>query len=95
MICFAVTFDIAPEHWDEATRLLAELTRHTRQEPGNLMYLAHQSQGERRKFFLYEQYVDDAALDAHRRSPHFDQFATNGLYKLVSARSVEFFDPLF
>jgi quinol monooxygenase YgiN len=95
MICFAVTFDVAPEHWDEARRLLDELTQHTRRESGNRMYLAHQSHSERRKFFLYEQYVDEAALEAHRQSPHFDQFATNGLYKLVSARTIEFFAPLF
>ena len=95
MICFAVTFDIAPEHWQEAKRLLGELTRHTRQEPGNHMYLAHQSQAEPRKFFLYEQYVDEAALEAHRQSPHFDKLATNGLYQLISSRSIEFFDPLF
>jgi quinol monooxygenase YgiN len=95
MICFAVTFEIPPEHWDEARRLLGELTRHTRQEPGNLMYLGHQSQSEPRKFFLYEQYVDDAALQAHRTSPHFERFANNGLYKIISSRSVEFFSPLF
>ena len=30
------------------------------------MYLAHRSTTDPRRFFLYEQYDDQAALDAHR-----------------------------
>jgi quinol monooxygenase YgiN len=94
MICFTVTFEFEKSYWKRVRDLLRELTRHTRAEPGNLMYLAHQSQSDQRKFFLYEQYKDEAALEAHRGSDHFARYATNGLYKLMTSRTIEFFDPI-
>ena len=71
MICLAVTFVVKPGHEDEAITLFAKLTEHTRTEPGCRMYLAHRSTTDPRRFFLYEQYDDQAALDAHRAAPSF------------------------
>ena len=71
MICVAVTYVIKPGHEDEAIALFAKLTEHTRTEPGCRMYLAHRSTTDPRRFFLYEQYDDQAALDAHRAAPSF------------------------
>lgn len=95
MICFTVTFEFDPADFEEAKRLLAELTKATRDEPGNLMYLAQQSQMDPRKFLLYEQYKDQAALETHRAAPHFEKYATNGIYKLMKNRAIEFYNPLF
>ena len=75
MICVAVTYVIKPGHEDEAVALFRKLTEHTRAEPGCRMYLAHRSTTDPRRFFLYEQYDDQAALDAHRAAPHFEQYA--------------------
>ena len=66
MICAAVTYVIKPGHEKEAAELFRTLTQHTRAEPGCRMYLAHRSTTDPRRFFLYEQYADQAALDAHR-----------------------------
>ncbi len=46
------------------------------------MYLAHRSTADPRRFFLYEQYDDQAALDAHRAAPHFEQYAKGGLFPI-------------
>ena len=43
------------------------------------MYLAHRSTDRSGKFFLYEQYDDQAALDAHRAAPHFAEHVVGGL----------------
>ena len=94
MICVAVTYLIKPGHEDEAAELLGRLTGPTRSEPGCRMYLAHRSTTEPRKFFLYEQYDDQAALDAHRASPHFAQYAAGGLFKILETRSPEIYEPL-
>lgn len=93
MICLAVTYVIRPGHEAHAAALFATLTAATRTEPGNLMYIAHRSTTEPRRFFLYEQYRDQAALDAHRASPHFAEHAVNGLYPIAESREAELFAP--
>jgi quinol monooxygenase YgiN len=94
MICLAVTFVVKPGHEEEAIGLFARLTEATRAEPGCRMYLAHRSTEDPRRFFLYEQYDDRAALDAHRASAHFARYLTNGLARIIESRTPELYEPL-
>ena len=94
MICLAVTYVIQAGHEAEAIEFLGKLTERTRAEPGNLFYLAHRSLTEPRRFFLYEQYTDQAALDAHRATSHFAQYVTNGLFTIMESRTPEMYEPL-
>lgn len=94
MICVAVTYVIKPGHEAEAVTLFAKLTEATRNEPGCRMYLAHRSTHDPRRFFLYEQYDDQAALDAHRAAPHFEQYAKGGLFPMLESRTPEIYEPL-
>lgn len=94
MICVAVTYVIKAGHEDEAVALFARLTDATRVEPGCRMYLAHRSTTDPRKFFLYEQYDNPAALDAHRAAPHFEQYAKGGLFPILESRTPELYEPL-
>ena len=75
----------------EYLRILQERSR---TEPGCLMYLTHQSTENPLKFLIYEQYRDQAALEAHRNSPHFAQYVRDGLDTIVESRTREFFDRL-
>jgi autoinducer 2-degrading protein len=94
MICVAVTYVIKPGHEQEAVELFRPLSEATRAEPGCRMYQAHRSTTDPRKFFLYEQYDDQAALDAHRASPHFARYATGGLFPILESRTPELYEPL-
>ena len=94
MICLAVTFVVKAGHEDEAVALFAKLTEATRTEPGCRMYLAHRSTVDPCRFFLYEQYDDQAALDAHRAAPHFERYAKNALFPIVESRTPELYEPL-
>jgi quinol monooxygenase YgiN len=94
MVCLAVTFVIQPGREAEAIELFNKLTVATRTEPGCLMYVAHRSLTEPRRFFLYEQYTDQAALDAHRAAPHFAEHGTNGVFQLAESRARELYEPL-
>jgi quinol monooxygenase YgiN len=94
MICVAVTYVIQPGREEEAVGLFARLTEATRAEPGCRMYQAHRSTSDPRRFFLYEQYDDQAALDAHRAAPHFAQYATGGLFPILESRTPELYEPL-
>jgi quinol monooxygenase YgiN len=94
MICVAVTYVIKPGHEPEAIELFGKLTEATRAEPGCRMYLVHRSTAEPRRFFLYEQYDDQAALDAHRAAPHFARYAAGGLFAILESRTPELYEPL-
>jgi quinol monooxygenase YgiN len=94
MICVAVTYVIKPGHEDEAVDLFAKLTEPTRAEPGCRMYLAHRSTTDPRRFFLYEQYDNQDALDAHRASEHFEKYAKGGLFPIIESRTPEIYVPL-
>jgi quinol monooxygenase YgiN len=94
MICVAVTYVVRPGHEEEAVALFGKLTGATRAEPGCRMYLAHRSTVDPRKFFLYEQYDDQAALDAHRATSHFQQYAAGGLFAIIESRTPELYEPV-
>jgi len=48
------------------------------------MFQVHRHKTEPRRFFIYEQYKDDAALEAHRATPHFLQYARKDLPKVAT-----------
>ena len=94
MICVAVTYVVKEGREEDAVALFRELIPPTRAEPGCRMYVVHRSTTEPRRFFLYEQYDDMAALDAHRASPHFSRYVTGGLLGLLESRTPELYQPL-
>lgn len=95
MICFAVSVEVEEQHWDEVRRVLAELTGHSRREPGCITYLTHQSKEDPRRFYIFERYRDEAALDAHRASEHFQRLAAGRLYKLTTGeKRIEHFEVI-
>ena len=91
MVVLMVTYVAKDGREAELAARLREMTGYTRQEPGCRVYVAHQSQKEPRKFVLYEQYVDEAALDAHRTSEYFKRIVQGEYNELLESRSPEFF----
>ena len=94
MICLAVTYVVKPGTEDQTVERLRLLTEATRLEPGCRFYLTHRSTTEPRKFFLYEQYDDQAALEFHRSTPYFVEHVVGGLIPSAESRSPEFYEPL-
>jgi len=89
MISFTVRLRISPEDHEDIAHILRELTRASRQEPGCVSYIPHFIDGDANTVLIYEQYKDEAAVEAHRASPHFAQYAIGGLYQKMLDRSVE------
>lgn len=54
----------------------------TANEEGNFQFSAIQDQSDSDRFFLFEVYKDEAALEAHRQMPHFLKYreATADIY---------------
>jgi quinol monooxygenase YgiN len=89
VISFTTRMRFAHEDRAEIRGILQNLGAASRQEPGCVNYVAHYVESEPDTIVIYEQYQDVEGLEAHRSSPHFDQWATNGLYRKVRERSVE------
>lgn len=75
-----------PGKGDEVADVLALHVTATRNEPGCLQFSAHRSREEADRFVLYEQYVDEAALTAHRASTHFVSYVEGTIVPLLAER---------
>jgi len=82
MVVLAVTWMAKMGREAEVVTIFNKLAEESRKEPGCVIYQVHRHKTEPRRFFIYEQYKDDAALEAHRAAPHFLQFAKKELPKL-------------
>lgn len=94
MVVLAVTWIAKPGHESEVAEIFTRLQEASRKEPGCLMYVVHRHHTDARRFFIYEQYRDDAALQAHRDSRHFKQYAVEGLKEIGERREGELYAPL-
>ena len=45
-------------------------------------------------FLLYEHYTDQAALDAHRNTPHFKEIIEGTIVPMLDKREREFYQPV-
>ena len=94
MVVLSVTWMAKTGHEKEVVSVFTKLTEESRKESGCIMYLVHQHKTDPRKFFVYEQYKDDAALEAHRASPHFLQYAKKELPKLGERVEGNLYSPI-
>jgi (4S)-4-hydroxy-5-phosphonooxypentane-2,3-dione isomerase len=83
VIVLAVVWVARPGREEEVANVFRKLEADSRGEPGCLMYIVHRHMDQPARFFIYEQYRDDAALQAHRDSPHFQQYAVKGLANIA------------
>jgi quinol monooxygenase YgiN len=89
MISFMVRMRFAQEDRKEVLAAVQQLAAASRQEPGCISYIPHELAGDSSLVMIYEQYRDEAALEAHRATPHFHRYAIGGLYQWMKERSVE------
>lgn len=94
MVVLAVTWKAHPGKEKEVSRLFTLLQIESRKEPGCRMYLVHRHLTDPARFFVYEQYQDQAALDAHRAAPHFQQIARGELPKVAERLEAELYEAL-
>jgi quinol monooxygenase YgiN len=93
MLILIVHFTVKAGTEQQAISFIRKMEEHTRREPGNRMYVGQQSVENPRKFCFYEQYADQAALEAHRAAPYFKQYVTEGLGPIIETITREFFRP--
>jgi quinol monooxygenase YgiN len=80
---------------DRLVEIIGEMTAPSKAEAGNRFYQAHRSPTDPQVFFLYEQYADEAAYQAHMDSEHFTRLVKNeAIPDVIEAREREFYETL-
>ena len=80
---------------DEVEAALREMAHAVRRdEPACLLYRAARSVERPDSFVLYEEYQDQAALEAHRQTPHFKRLIEATVVPLLVSREREIAVPV-
>ena len=89
MISFTVRMKFKSEDRTEIHDALRALAEASRQEPGCATFIPHAVESDPDTVVIYEQYLDQKALSAHRATEHFKKHAVGGLYQKMRERRVE------
>ena len=80
---------------ERVAELIGELGPASRAEPGCRVWIPHRTNDEPRLFWLYEQYEDAAAYEAHMATEHFTRLVKDeAIPNLLESREREFFTTL-
>jgi quinol monooxygenase YgiN len=92
LIVLIAKYHVTPGNTDQ---VLSELRRMkplvAANEPGCVFYQVSRSAEDPDLVLLYEHYVDDAALQAHRETPHFKEIVESVIMPLLRKRERELF----
>ena len=79
---------------DEVAAVLREMSAfcNSDQEPGCAMYIVNRAADDPRHFLLYEQYVDQAALEAHTQTPQFQAQILGAVVPMLERRERSFWN---
>jgi len=94
MIVLAVTWIAKAGYETEVAELFRQLQTESRKESGCRLYQVHTHRNDPRRFFIYEQYDDDVALQAHRDSRHFQELAVKKLPLIAERQSGDLYQPV-
>ena len=90
----AVTWVARPGEDEKVADLLRKMVPLTQAEPGCVHYYAHRAPDQPRRFFLFEEYVDEASLQAHMESEHFKRHVLGEAVPLLETRERLHYEPL-
>jgi quinol monooxygenase YgiN len=77
---------------EELRALLDGMVVPSRAEPGNLQYNLWRDHADAGRFVLEELYADEAAVAAHRATPHFEEYHSK--INDLAERTFMMLDPL-
>ncbi len=89
MVSFTVQMTFRHEDREEIAQALRFLAMESSKEPGCVSYIPHTLEGSPDTVLIYEQYVDEAAVEHHRGTAHFAKYAVGVLYQKMLDRQVE------
>jgi autoinducer 2-degrading protein len=94
MIVLAVLWIAKQGQEGKAAELFRQLTAASRKEPGCAMFIVHRHKDDPLRFFIYEQYRDETALEEHRNTKHFQQIARGELLDVAERLEGALYTPM-
>ncbi len=83
----------AKEGEEEAVEdAIRKLVGPSRAEPGMILYQGHRDPANPRLFVFYEQYVDEAAYQAHLETDHLKEHGFGDAIPRLESREREFYE---
>ena len=92
MLTFTAKLTVKAGQEEEFERMMRAAVPRVREEPGNHAYVFHRSTDDPRIFMFYEEYDDQAALDAHRA--HLREMGIDLRALLDGPPTLEFYEKL-
>lgn len=92
MKAIVARWTVRKELLHQTLTLLSELQKGSRLEPGNLSYDFYQDPAAPEKILIYEEYISDEAIAAHRMTRHFQEIAVRQIVPELLERSVKVFE---
>ncbi|WP_263769314.1 putative quinol monooxygenase [Propionivibrio soli] len=94
MIVVTAIFDARPGCEAKLEAALRELVGKVAPEPGALEYALHRSPTAPGRFYFYERYRDQAAVDVHMATPYLKRVLELVPELCACAPTVDFYEPL-
>ena len=79
---------------DRIAEIQKEFAPLAREEPGCRKFFVSRSEDDPDRFFLYEEYDDEAAFDAHLETPHFERLIRGAALDLLQDSQKGIYEPL-
>lgn len=94
MVTLVAHWEAEEDRGDFVADLLLELSDCSLAEPGCYLYEANRDRDHPDRFVLYEQYGDDADVEAHRDSAHFRRIVLERIAPVLVERRVQLLTPI-
>ena len=94
MVTVVAQYQVKAGRGSEVADALAPHIAATRAEPGCVTFVAYRANDDPDRFLLYEQYVDEDAFQAHRRTPHFVKYVEGLIVPLLERRDWQRYDEV-
>jgi quinol monooxygenase YgiN len=92
MVVLVAKYTVKPGQGDAVAAALGRMAPLVKAgEPGCTLYHANRAADNPDLFLLYEHYVDQAALAAHRETPHFKEIIEGTIVPLLDKREREIY----
>ena len=85
---FIVKWKIKESETDRILKMLPELAAKSKNEKGNVSYAIYQSESDDNELILHEQYTDVDAVEAHKKSEHYQTIVVNEIIPHLTLREV-------
>lgn len=92
MIVLVARYQAKVGQGDAVVAAMREMAAFVHQfEPGCLLYQVCRSNDDPDTFLIYEQYANEAALEAHRETLHFQSIVMEQIVPLLERRERDFY----